>query len=384
MVNNNRTVMEGPTIPTQRFDLVKGTQIPLKDLHNPKAIEMLIYKRMNPELELWDIFDKHPTGKDRTFKFAIDDTNFADMVNNGELALPSPSSEAGETPMIKASAGKTKVGTLTQYRLGASFTKEMWNDERSVPIIMDTLNRLSFSFGYLIDTYMFTHLVSYASAPTITLADGTWENNSNKINKDIKNIIKSFNRQMDKTWNYNVTDLYLDWESYDYAEDFYDAYDKKTWNDGNVENIKVSTLRNLNNLEDFEIKHKTITPNSGAGLWLDKTLAPAGFYYHNPNSDINNPNSGYNRLVASSRNVPINNDFIKNPSIVRVNIGYDKDPNLDAANVVVECIGEFGLSITQPLAVGFMDGFLTPSNSNTEEKSNSNTEENNRNSKNKK
>lgn len=277
-----------------------------------KFIEQTICKCMNHCLQLNDsytiLYCESGVGRE-----IVDDTDLIEYINQKEPL------EINTCESIEQSAIKGRNG-LSTYIVSCKFLKSEWDDPVQTSVISQTYKTVGYLLAKMLDTLILKSLIENASAPTIDLEDGTWEN-SNKIDIDIKNIIKSLRRQSP----IEPHKLFLDYNSYDYAEDFYNSpKTKKQWKDGNVERIQLKEL-------DCSNDYLNDSVSNGIGLWYCKyPFAPAVLYSYseNPNEEC----------------------------IVKVNIGEDNGYR------IVECAMEVGVAVIQPKAVGYMNGFLTPKN----------------------
>lgn len=361
-MSNNVEWIKGPAVSLPGFDVKNINGNILKKMHDHDFVEQKMYKGMYSALQLKDVYATQYC-ESGVYGYLVDDTNYADMINEKKLPLPAMITEGSDIPRLTPYAIKGETGTLTKYGVSCEFLKSVWDNPEQTALISKTYDMASYTMSWMLDTLMLDTIIENAGAPVINLADGTWDSPSEKINIDMKNIIKSFRRQQDKKWMYNVTNLFMDYESLDCAENFYDAYDKNTWNDGYVEGIHVSELDYLNDL--FESGN--IPVDNGVGLWYDSRVKPAMLYYRNPNSNINRTG-----MIVGSEGVSRVN-VQDNPSIIDIKAGV-KDKDLNAERITVEFTMEVGIAVVQPKAIGFMTGFLTPKNnsnkSNINKKSN--------------
>lgn len=366
--DDNFEWIPGPTITEPGFDVKNTSKVLLKQLHSYDFLEQKVYKRQNSKLQLKNLYDTQ-YAEDGVYNYLVDDTNFAEFINQKKIPLPAEISEGADFPRVNLYANKGEVGTLSTYGISCEFTKEVWENPKYAGMVAKTVDILAYSMAWMLDTFMFTTLIENAGAPTINLADGTWDQ-SNKINLDIDQIATTFRRQGDNTWPFEVTDLYMDYESYDYAKKFYQSFDTNRWADGYVEGLHLQDLNYLNDLYDSGM----VSADNGAGLWMDSSSTPAMLYYRNPNSIINKTGLAYGD--DGSYNAI---DVLNNPSL----IGIYKSINNEGAygqTIQLEFVMEIGLEVVNPRAVGFMTGFLPLKNRNGV----NSTEGNNKNSKSKK
>lgn len=282
-----------------------------------KFIEQTICKCMNHCLQLNDSYTIRycESGVGREI---VDDTDLIEYINQKE-PLEINTCESIEQSAIKGNG-------LSTYIVSCKFLKSEWDDPVQTSVISQTYKTVGYLLAKMLDTLILKSLIENASAPTIDLEDGTWEN-SNKIDIDIKNIIKSLRRQ----YSIEPHKLFLDYNSYDYAEDFYNSpKTKKQWNDGNVERIQLKEL-------DCSNDYLNDCVSNGIGLWYCKyPFAPAVLYSYSENSN--------------------EEDIMNNLPLVKINFSEDKYYQ------IVEFVMKVGVAVIFPKAVGHMNGFLTPKN----------------------
>lgn len=282
-----------------------------------KFIEQTICKCMNHCLQLNDSYTIRycESGVGREI---VDDTDLIEYINQKE-PLEINTCESIEQSAIKGNG-------LSTYIVSCKFLKSEWDDPVQTSVISQTYKTVGYLLAKMLDTLILKSLIENASAPTIDLEDGTWEN-SNKIDIDIKNIIKSLRRQ----YSIEPHKLFLDYNSYDYAEDFYNSpKTKKQWNDGNVERIQLKEL-------DCSNDYLNDCVSNGIGLWYCKyPFAPAVLYSYSENSN--------------------EEDIMNNLPLVKINFSDDKYYQ------IVEFVMKVGVAVIFPKAVGHMNGFLTPKN----------------------
>ena len=252
-------------------------------------------------------------------KEIVDDTDLINYINQKEPL------EINTYESIEQSARK-EINGLSTYIVSCKFLKSEWDGSVQTIANSPTYNMVGYLLAKMLDTLILKSLIENASAPTINLEDGTWEN-SNKIDIDIKNIIKSLRRQS----SIEPHKLFLDYNSYDYAEDFYNSpKTKKQWKDGNVERIQLKEL-------DCSNDYLNDSVSNGIGLWYCKyPFAPAVLYSYSENSN--------------------EEDIMNNLPLVKINFGEDKYYQ------IVEFVMKVGVAVIFPKAVGHMNGFLTPKN----------------------
>ena len=146
----------------------------------------------------------------------------------------------------------------------------------------------------------------------------------------VSTSFKSLRRQ----YSIEPHNLFLDYNSYDYAKDFYNSpKTKKQWKDGNVERIQLKEL-------DCSNDYLNDSVSNGIGLWYCKyPFAPAVLYFYSENSNEEDIS-----------------EIMNNLPLVKINFGEDKDYQ------IVEFVMNVGVAVILPKAVGHMNGFLTPKN----------------------
>jgi hypothetical protein len=353
MANNDTFEwIPGPTITTPGFDVKDTSKVLLKQLHSYDFLEQKMYTRQNSKLQLKNLYDTQ-YAEDGVYNYLVDDSNYAEFINQKKIPLPAEISEGADFPRVNLYAKKGEVGTLSTYGISCEFTKDVWTKPQYAGMVAKTVDIIGYSMAWMLDTFMFTTLVENAGAPTINLADGTWDH-SNKIDVDIDQIATTFRRQGDNTWPFEVTDLYMDYESYDHAKRFYRSFETNRWVDGYVEGLHLQDLNYLNDLYDSGM----VSEDNGAGLWVDGLSKPAILYYRNPKSVINQTGLAYGD--DGSYNAV---DVLNNPSLVSIYKSIVND-GAYGETIKLEFVMEIGLEVVNPRAVGFMTGFLPPKNRN--------------------
>ena len=146
--------------------------IHLENLHNH------ICKCMNYCLQLKDSYTiqycESGVGKE-----IVDDTDLINYINQEPL-------ESNTCESIEQSA-KKGINGLSTYIVSCKFLKSEWDDSVQTIANSPTYKTVGYLLAKILNTLILKSLIENASAPTINLEDGTWEN-SNKIDIDIKNI----------------------------------------------------------------------------------------------------------------------------------------------------------------------------------------------------
>lgn len=286
-------------------------------LLRPEMVEHILFKKMNPQFSMLGVFEKQNLEGDTHFEFATKRKNTEDDIISGILGEPVEVGEGSEFPQIGITGIEEEYGNITKLGFEVEFSEELIKSDKNLIYVKNTLADMGYTMRRLLNRFAFAELINNAEAPTITLADGSWES-SELIDDDVKAMQRAFNNQ--EGYNYEITNMYVSKPSYWGAEDYYEAVNN---NGFNPQNVRGSILDVSQELE------------SGL-VGLDLSINPAIWYYN-----VNSEDNAWN-----DPNDP-------NSSIINVN-RFENDEK-HPKSLGFQMYTEVGLAITEPIAVLYQD-----------------------------
>lgn len=291
----------------------------IDELLQPYNLEMEVFEKMNPNLNMLGMFDKKDNeGKD-TFAFARNESNAESQILAGIMKEPVEIQEAAKLPQVQIKGINKNVGKMHRIGFEAEFTAEALKDNINYDKIQLTRDYMAYAMARTLNRHAYTILIQAAGAPTITLGDGAWDDDNEEIDNDIKKLQRAFKSQ--EGYNYNMTDMFVSRDAYWAAEDYYDAVRTNGFDPNNVRRM---TLTDIEELE------------SGL-LGLDMNLKPAKWYYNVYPED---------NLLYDSKN--------KMGSFVHIN-RVDQLEEIPRS-VKIQMYVEYGFAVLEPKAVLFQEG----------------------------
>lgn len=287
-------------------------------LLRPEMVEHILFKKMNPQFSMLGVFEKQNLEGDTHFEFATKRKNTEDDIISGILGEPVEVGEGSEFPQIGITGIEEEYGNITKLGFEVEFSEELIKSDKNLIYVKNTLADMGYTMRRLLNRFAFAELINNAEAPTITLADGSWES-SELIDDDVKAMQRAFNNQ--EGYNYEITNMYVSKPSYWGAEDYYEAVNN---NGFNPQNVRGSILDVSQELE------------SGL-VGLDLSINPAIWYYN-----VNSEDNAWN-----DPNDP-------NSSIINVN-RFENDEK-HPKSLGFQMYTEVGLAITEPISVLYQDG----------------------------
>lgn len=288
----------------------------IDELLQPANLELTTYEKMNPTLSMLGMFEKKNNEGRDTFAFARNETNAEKLILDGIMKEPVEIQEAAQLPQVKITGINRNVGKMRRIGFEAEFTEEALRDNINFDKIQLTTELMGYSMSRYLNRHAYQILIQAAEAPTITLGDGAWDDNNEKIDDDIKKLQRAFKSQ--DGYEYNLTDMFVSQNSLWAAEDYYDAVRTNGFDSNNVRN---STLTGIKELE------------SGL-LGLDMDIKPAKWYYNVYPND--------NQL------------YDEYGSFIHVN-RVDKLDEIPRS-VKIQMYVEYGFAVLEPKAVLFQEG----------------------------
>lgn len=288
----------------------------IDELLQPENIEITTFEKMNPTLSMLGMFDKKNNEGRDTFAFARDESNAEEQIVNGILHEPVEIMEASQLPQVKITGISKNVGKMRRIGFEAEFTEEALRNPINVDKVSKTTEMMGYAMARTLNRHAYTVLTEAAGAPTITLEDGAWDSDNDKIDDDMKHMIRAFESQ--EGYEYKLTDAFVSKDAYWGAEDYYDAVKDEGFNPSNVRGVN---LKGINELE------------SGL-IGLDMNLKPAKWYYN----------------IYPTDNL-LYDDFGSFIHINRVD-KLDEIPR----SVKIQMYVEYGFAVLEPKAVLFQEG----------------------------
>ena len=288
----------------------------IDELLQPANLELNVFEKMNPTLNMLGMFEKKNNEGRDTFAFARNETNAEKMILDGIMKEPVEILEATELPQVQITGINKNVGKMRRIGFEAMFTDEALRDNINYDKIQLTTELMGYSIARYLNRHAYQILVQAAQAPTITLGDGAWDDNNDKIDDDVKHLKRAFQAQ--EGYDYKLTDMFVSEEAEWAAEDYYDAVRDGGYDPNNVRGMK---LKGIGELE------------SGL-LGLDMGLKPAKWYY-NTYSEDNLFNEKYGTFIHINR-------------VDRL----DEIPRY----VKIQMYVEYGFAVLEPKAVVFQEG----------------------------
>ena len=289
----------------------------MNKLLRPEMVEHILFKKMNPQFSMLGVFEKQNLEGDTHFEFATKRKNTEDDIISGILGEPVEVGEGSEFPQIGITGIEEEYGNITKLGFEVEFSEELIKSDKNLIYVKNTLADMGYTMRRLLNRFAFAELINNAEAPTITLADGSWDT-SELIDDDVKAMQRAFNNQ--EGYNYEITNMYVSKPSYWGAEDYYEAVNN---NGFNPQNVRGSILDVSQELE------------SGL-VGLDLSINPAIWYYN-----VNSEDNAWN-----DPNDP-------NSSIINVN-RFENDEK-HPKSLGFQMYTEVGLAITEPIAVLYQD-----------------------------
>lgn len=281
-------------------------------------LELLVFEKMNPKLSMLGLFEKKDNGGKDTFAYARDETTAEQMIVEGIMKEPVEILEASELPEVQITGISKNVGKMRRIGFQAVFTEEALKDNINYDKIQKTIETMAYSMARTINRHAYQILIQAASAPTITLGDGEWDDENEEIDNDIKKIQRAFEDQ--EGYEYSITDMFVSKNSYWAAQDWYDANRNGGFNPADVRGMNL---------------HKIAELDSGL-LGIDMNLKPAKWYYNVYNED-NQLHDAYGTFIHINRV-----DELEGHKIPR--------------KVTIQMYVEYGFAVLEPKAVVFEEG----------------------------
>jgi len=288
----------------------------IDELLQPANLELNVFEKMNPTLSMLGMFDKKNNEGRDTFAFARNETNAEKMILDGIMKEPVEILEAAELPQVQITGINKNVGKMRRIGFEAMFTDEALRDNINYDKIQLTTEMMGYSIARYLNRHAYQILIQSAQAPTITLGDGAWDDDNEKIDDDVKKLKRAFKAQ--EGYDYNLTDMYVSQDALWAAEDYYDAVRDGGFDANNVRGMRLSGIEEL---------------DSGL-LGLDMGLKPAKWYYNTYEED-NLFNEKYGTFIHINR-------------VDRL----DEIPRY----VKIQMYVEYGFAVLEPKAVLFQEG----------------------------
>lgn len=288
----------------------------IDELLQPANLELNVYEKMNPTLSMLGMFDKKNNEGRDTFAFARNETNAEKMILDGIMKEPVEILEAAELPQVQITGINKNVGKMRRIGFEAMFTDEALRDNINYDKIQLTTEMMGYSIARYLNRHAYQILIQSAQAPTITLGDGAWDDDNEKIDDDVKKLKRAFKAQ--EGYDYNLTDMFVSQDALWAAEDYYDAVRDGGFDANNVRGMRLSGIEEL---------------DSGL-LGLDMGLKPAKWYYNTYEED-NLFNEKYGTFIHINR-------------VDRL----DEIPRY----VKIQMYVEYGFAVLEPKAVLFQEG----------------------------
>ncbi len=226
---------------------------------NPKFIEKAIMKKMDSLLYFKDLFPIVDLKGATTFKFHVDDESAEDELQAGKMQRPVTVTELGDLTKVKINPISKKLGDTYMFGLSMEFSQEVLDNQEYSDEVTRAIDRYSYAMARKINLDHIDAMTDYAAAPSISLADGTW-NNSSSIDDDIIAMQESLDQD---GYDYELTDFYTPKKHYYEAKRFYKSLDGE-FNPDDVEGSKMTNVKsNLKN---------------GGLLGMDKKIKPLTTY----------------------------------------------------------------------------------------------------------
>ncbi len=232
---------------------------------SPKAalrrefIEKTIIAKMNPQLYFLNIFPVVDLKGASTFQYFRDDESAEDDIQSGKMSTPLVMSELGKMSKIEVSPITKQIGDTYEFGYKLEFSKRVTRENGFIDEILRAYDRAAYGISRKINYDILENMDTFATAPSITLNDGSWDNSS-AIAEDIIDMQKSFDQV---GWDYNLTDMYTHKEQYYQTKKFYTAIDG-SFNPKDVEGSNFNNAKN--NLEE------------GTLFGIDKNIKPITIY----------------------------------------------------------------------------------------------------------
>lgn len=288
----------------------------IDELLQPGNLELNVFEKMNPTLSMLGMFEKKNNEGRDTFAFARNETNAEKMILDGIMKEPVEILEATELPQVQITGINKNVGKMRRIGFEAMFTDEALRDNINYDKIQLTTEMMGYSIARYLNRHAYQILIQSAQAPTITLGDGAWDDDNDKIDDDVKHLQRAFKAQ--EGYDYSLTDMFVSHDASWAAEDYYDAVRDGGFDPNNVRGMHLTGIEEL---------------DSGL-LGLDMNLKPAKWYY-NTYSEDNIFNEKYGTFIHINR-------------VDRL----DEIPRY----VKIQMYVEYGFAVLEPKAVLFQEG----------------------------
>lgn len=201
-------------------------------------IERAIVRKMTPQLYFLDIFPVVDLGGATTFTYFRDDESAEDDIQKGVMSEPLPVSELSALSKIDISTITKKSGDTYQFGYALEYSEAKLKENGFVDEVARAIDRMAYGMSRKINMDVFNAMDEFASCPTITPNDGTWDE-SNQINDDLIDMKYAFEDQ--EGWDYNLSNLYLNTGNYREVNKFYSALDKFTPN--STEGVELTNVK---------------------------------------------------------------------------------------------------------------------------------------------
>ena len=290
----------------------------IDELLKEHNLELTLFEKMEPELNMLGMFEKKDNNGKDTFAFARDETTAEKMILDGIMKEPVELLEGAELPEVQITGINKNVGKMRRIGFQAVFTEEAIKDNINYDKIKKTVEAMAYAIARTMNRHAYQILIQAGAAPTIVLGDGEWDNENEEIDNDIKKLKRAFKAQ--EGYDYNLTNAFVSQDSFWAMEDFYDAILANGFNAQNVRGIAFKDIKEL---------------DSGL-LGLDMTEAPAKWYY-NVYPEDNQLHDKYGTFIHINRV-----DELEGHKMPR--------------KVTIQMYVEYGFAVLEPKAVVFQEG----------------------------
>lgn len=290
----------------------------IDELLKPANLELNLQEKMNPNLNMLGMFEKKNNKGKKEFAFAKNTTNAEKLILDGIMKEPAEIREAADFPEVQIMGINKNIGKMRKIGFQARFTQEAIEDDVNYDKIQLTTEMMAYAMARTLNRQAYQILIQSAGNSTadVVLGDGSWDEDNESIDDDVKHIKRAFESQ--EGFEYTLTDMFVSQEAEWAAEDYYDAV-----RDGGYDpnNVRKARLRGIQELE------------SGL-LGLDMNVKPAKWYYNIKKED-NIFNDKYNTFIHINR--------------------YDQ-MDLEPRYVTIQMYVIYGFGVLDPDAVAFVEG----------------------------
>ena len=248
-----------------------------------ETVEMILYKKANPQLSMLNVFETQNLDGKKHFAFATKRKSTEDSIMEGILPEPVELDEESEFPQVQVTGIEEESGNVSKLGFEVKFSNELVKSDTNLAFVKNTLSDMGYAMGRVANRHIYQTIIANADVPTLPSPVTSWTDPDNEdIDTNIKEIQRNFVRQ--SGYNYKLTDMLVSQESYWGAEDYYEAIRPQGFDPNNV---RGSRLQGIYELE--------------SGLIGYDASINSGILYYNVDSEDNTWNEANGSFINVNR-----------------------------------------------------------------------------------